>query len=163
MVRKKNLLLTDTRSVQVLSQVYGKDLWRGEKCLPCYCSWRCATKARKQGNPKAFAVSQQLTKMSAPTLYESLVVEEKVFVRDVFTVAGYKPFYKYLHSRTWVDKDGAVITDQELKKYDWRWTGHFSTYIGIEMSEASRLAKRGKMSDQQKAKTIKSDSTKCPF
>jgi hypothetical protein len=56
-----------------------------------------------------------------------------------------------------------MIVDGELKEYDWRWTGQFNTYIGIHKSRLSRLAKRGKKSDQQKAEISKPDSEACPF
>jgi len=110
-----------------------------------------------------FAISQKLTEASAPVLFQSQIIEKKVYDREVFTTNGYKAFYKYLHTREWIDKDGAMIVDQDLKKYDWRWTGHFNTYTGRILSQASRLAKRGTKSDQQNAKNQKSDSEACPF
>jgi hypothetical protein len=92
------------------------------------------------------------------------VIETKQYVRDVFTANGYKPFYTYLHTREWISEDGAMIVDGELKEYDWRWTGQFNTYIGKHKSILSRLAKRGKKSDQQKAEiSSQIPEIDCPF
>lgn len=165
LVRQTDLLLANDGSEPLPCQIHGQIIRKPEACQPCYYpSWQCHTKARKQQRPKAFAVSQRLAEASAPTLFESHVIEKKVYVREVYSVSGYQPFYNYIHTREWISVDGAMIVDGELKEYDWRWTGQFNTYIGVHKSRiASRLAKRGKKYDQQKQQNSLPDSEACPF
>lgn len=177
LVRKKNLLPKNSGPKPILDKVSGKDLWRKETCGPCcYPSWSCHIKARVQQRPKQFAVSQRLAEASKPILYESDIKEQKLYDREVYTASGYQAFYKYLHTRIWLElvynetsgkmepnTDGVTILDSDLKEYDWRWTGQFNTYIGKHKSIISRLAKRGKKSDQQKTEISKPDSEACPF
>ena len=164
LVRKKNLQPTNPGTKPLSDKVFRKGVREQETCNACYYpSWQCHTKAAKFRSPKFFSISQKLVEASAPTVFESHVIEKKVYDREVFTTNGYKAFYKYLHTREWVDKDGSTILDQELKQYDWRWTGHFNTYTGRIKSKTPRLAKRGIKSDQKNAPNAQPDSEACPF
>lgn len=36
-----------------------------------------------------------------------------------------------VHRRIWCDSDGVELEDVALKEYDWKWTSHGQTYIGM--------------------------------
>jgi hypothetical protein len=46
------------------------------------------------------------------------------------TATGMQPFFRYLYERAWESDDGRKITDEDLKVYQWKWTGHYNTWIG---------------------------------
>lgn len=77
-------------------------------------------------------MSYQLALDSAPTLFESKLLEEKKHVKDVQTMSGMQPFFEYAFQRIWVEVESGNIElfDKFLKRYNWKWTGHFNTYIG---------------------------------
>jgi hypothetical protein len=163
-VRKKNILSTESGTKPIHNQVYGQRPKQNNICQPSYYpSYYYHTKSVPFRKPKQFAVSEKLAKASAPTLYKSQVIEKKVYDRDVFTINGHKPFYKYLHTREWITTDGLMIVDLELKEYEWRWTGHYNTYTGRKRSKASRFIKRGTKSDQTKSQSGFSEAGECPF
>jgi hypothetical protein len=111
-------------------------------CKPIPYKWIKKNNKAFFRKPRTFAVSLQLGKDSTPVILESRIKEVKTEVKKVFTVAGYKPFYQYIHSREWVDIETGEVKklDADLKKYSWRWTGHFNTYIGQQWKSKKRKA-----------------------
>lgn len=163
-VRQKNILPTEPSPKPLHHEVHGQGLKQNNLCQPCYYpSYYSHTKPKPFRKPKKFAVSEKLAKASAPTLYQSHIIEKKVYDREVFTTNGHKAFYKYLHTREWISTDGLMIVDLELKQYEWRWTGHYNTYTGRKRSKASRFIKRGSKSDQTKSQSGSAEGGECPF
>lgn len=126
--------------MSVSVQVFGQAIRGTEMCAPCSPGWSCYYRRHKQRKPRRFAISEDLAIWSSPTLFESKLIETKTKVKEVMTVEGYKPFYNYLYSRVWVNEAGETIRDSDLKKYDWRWTGKFNTYIGKNYKTKKKVA-----------------------
>jgi hypothetical protein len=150
MEREEDVSPTKFGSMPLPEQILRQDIGTANMCAPSSFEWvkKCSKKLLRK--PRTFAVSYQLGLDSAPTLFESRPVYDSVEKKEVhiskksFIKAGgkendwlevdgkaYVAFRRYL-KREWVDiKTGEIVLPNEwLKKFTWRWTGHFNTYIG---------------------------------
>lgn len=100
-------------------------------CFPCTNGWNCsASRYKKRKSVRRFAVTPLLSDLSQPKVYESHIAEKKIVKQEVMTTRGMQPWYDYVHTRWWETSDGIVLSDEMLKRVQWKWTGHYSTYIG---------------------------------
>lgn len=146
----------------LLNEVPRQNIERGSTalCIPYPLEWVRKNRKRFFRKPRTFAVSYQLGLDSAPTLFESRAVSGDVELKQVylnkksFVKAGgkeqdyievdgkaYVAFRKYL-KREWVEISTGelVYPDDFLRKYTWRWSGHFNTYLGQLWKNKKRKA-----------------------
>jgi hypothetical protein len=150
MERQADVSATNFGSMSLPEQIFRQDIRATNVCAPCRFEWvkKCSKKLLRK--PRTFSVSYQLGLDSAPTLFESRPVYDSVEKKQVhiskksFIKAGgketdwlevdgkaYVAFRRYI-KREWVQIDTGemVLPDDWLKKFTWKWTGHFNTYIG---------------------------------
>ena len=78
---------------------------------------------------RAFAVSQNLTKASAPKIYTGQYERIKTETKELLTITGVRPVEIGTDARIW--RGTETMTDQELqKKYNWKYTGFANTFKG---------------------------------
>lgn len=124
------------------NKVLGQNTNTTTTCNDQPFGWSRFQSYKRARKPRTFSVSYQLALDSAPTLFESKLLEEKTYVRDVPTVHGMQPFFDYCHTRVWIEVETGTVElfDKFLKKYNWKWTGHFNTYIGHDYKPKKKKA-----------------------
>jgi hypothetical protein len=86
---------------------------------------------------RKFGMSEALAELSQPTLFHSEYITDRIerVKNHVMFREEWKMKEAYvdvdIKRRVWCDSDGVQIEDDLLKDYDWKWTSHGQTYIGM--------------------------------
>lgn len=102
---------------------------------------------------RTFAVSQSLSKLSAPTEFKGRMERSgKVF--QAFTVSGKtQPIYE--EQRIWQNCTSFLTDEQVRAKWNWKYTGFANTFKGFP--------KHWKLKKIDKPKPIQNEPIECPF
>lgn len=123
--KRVGFYLTTARHAWYLTKYLGKSIGDGSMDYLAESGFP-SVKYRK--TIRSFAISYQLGIDSEPTLFDSNYVTESVVMAPV--VWG-SPIQVERKKRVWISGQAKLI-DDDLQAYDWRWTGHGETYIGLD-------------------------------
>ena len=131
--KRTGFYLTDERHAWYLTKYLGKSIGDGSMD---YLAEAGFPSVKYKKTIRSFAISYNLGLFSAPTLFDScyLTVDRSIAP----TVSGDSVEVQRTQ-RVWVSEDGQLI-DDDVQAYDWRWTGHGETYIGIDKKRTRKFS-----------------------
>jgi hypothetical protein len=114
--KKRQFYLNTKRMSWYLTKYLGKGIGNAEKG------------ANKTAKVRTFAISQELRKLSAPTLFRSKMVRVETG-RQVMTITGLKPFTE--EQRIFQNCKSFMTEKEVQKKWNWQYTGFNNTWKGF--------------------------------
>lgn len=124
--KKRQFYLTHERHAWYLTKYIGKSIGDGSIDYLCEAGFP-QTKYKKA--VRTFGMSEQLSENSQPLLFESDYHTTERRSIQIFRSGTHTVETK---ERVFTNAYGMEITEHELKEYDWRWTGHGETFIGLK-------------------------------
>ncbi|HEU5291683.1 MAG TPA: hypothetical protein VFU05_13630 [Cyclobacteriaceae bacterium] len=116
---RRNYYLTGKRHAWYLSKYLSKSIGKEERGALVGRSFR------------TFAVSRELTNLSAPIEFESKMA--RVTTRQILTANGsYQPFHE--DKRIWQNCVSTMTEEEVFKKWKWQYTGFANTHKGFPKS-----------------------------
>jgi hypothetical protein len=114
--KKRQFYLNTKRMSWYLTKYLGKSIGTAEKG------------ANKTAKVRTFAISQELRKLSAPTLFKSKMIRQETG-RQVMTLTGLQP---YTEEARIFQNCKSFMTEREVQaKWNWQFTGFANTWKGF--------------------------------